>query len=123
MKSDIANAKTEQQIKKLESDITSIFGEAQKDIEVKMTDFTQKFAVKYDIHHQELEDGKITQSQFDSWVKGQVFQGKQWQAKKDQMAKIMGNADKIAMKVINGESVNVFTINGFSILPNKKSLN
>lgn len=111
MKSDIANAKTEQQIKKLESDITSIFGEAQKDIEVKMADFTQKFADKYSIHHQELEDGKITQSQFDSWVKGQVFQGKQWQAKKDQMAKIMGNADKIAMKVINGESVNVFTVN------------
>ena len=108
---DVAHAKTDKDIKTLERKIHSVFSQAEKEIEAKTKSFNERFGVKYNIHLQELKDEKITESQFRSWANGQVFQSRQWEAKRDQMIKIMHNANETATQIINATTPNVFAYN------------
>ena len=102
---------TDAELKKLEKKIGVVYKQAEADIKKKMKDFNAKYKVKEAKHLKELADGKITQEQFDSWKKGQVFQGQQWQAKKDQLADTLLHANETATKIMNGQMTNVFTVN------------
>lgn len=102
---------TDKQISKIDHEIHIVYKRAEIDIRHKMKDFQKKYRVKEKIHAKEVKDGKITQEQFDNWKKGQVFQGKQWQAKRESIIHTMQNSNKIAMEIVNGKSTNVFTVN------------
>ena len=102
---------TDKKTKKLENKLLAVYSEAEKDLQDKMLEHTQKYKKKLAIHEKELKDGKITQAQFDAWVKGQIFQGKQWQAKQQQALETMHNANMIAAGMINGDAQNVFAAN------------
>lgn len=102
---------TDKEINKLEKKIKKVYSEAQSDIEDKLDDFFQKFDAKNDIYQQKLKDGEITQDQFQQWIKGQVFQSKQWQAKKDQIINTVQNANKEASNMVNGGTIDVFAEN------------
>jgi len=102
---------TENQIKKLEHEIHIVYNQAEIDIRHKMEDFNKKYRAKEKIYAKELRDGKITQEQFDNWKKGQVFQGEQWKAKREQILNTMHNSNKIAADIVNGKMNNVFMVN------------
>lgn len=102
---------TDAELKKLEKKIGVVYKQAEADIKKKMKDFNAKYKVKEAKHLKDLADGKITQEQFDSWKKGQVFQGQQWQAKKDQLADTLLHANETATKIMNGQMTNVFAVN------------
>lgn len=102
---------TDKEINKLEKKIKKVYSEAQSDIEDKLDDFFQKFDAKNDMYQQKLKDGEITQDQFQQWIKGQVFQSKQWQAKKDQIINTVQNANKEASNMVNGGTIDVFAEN------------
>lgn len=102
---------TDKEINKLEKKIKKVYSEAQSDIEDKLDDFFQKFDAKNNIYQQKLKDGEITQDQFQQWIKGQVFQSKQWQAKKDQIINTVQNANKEASNMVNGGTIDVFAEN------------
>lgn len=97
--------------KQLEREIRETFEEAQKDIEDKLADFNRRFKVKEQVHLKDVAEGRWTQEQFDSWMRGQVFQGKQWNAKKEQIQDILYNANTIAAKMTNGQKKNLFAFN------------
>lgn len=97
--------------RKLEQRIRETFEEAQRDIESKMADFNRKYKIKEQIHLKDVADGKWTQEQYDSWVRGQVFQGQQWQAKKEQIQHTLYNANSIATKMLNDQRSNLFMVN------------
>lgn len=102
---------TDAELKKFEKKINTVYKQAEMDIKKKMKDFNAKYKIKEAKYLQQLHDGQITQEQFDSWKKGQVFQGKQWQAKKDQIADTLLNANKISANIMNGQMTNVFAVN------------
>lgn len=102
---------TDKELEKMEKKIKQIYSEAEKDIQKKMNEFNQAFKAKEAVHLQELKDGKITQADFDAWKRGQVFQGQQWQSKKDQISGILYNANKEAAKILNGGTMDVFAEN------------
>lgn len=108
---DIAHKQTDKTIEALERRIRKIYADAQKDIQKKTADFWARHAVKDKIHRQELKDGKITKEQYQAWMRGQVFQGKQWESKLYQITKTLVNADKVAQAIINGEIYGVFANN------------
>lgn len=110
--SDPASKYTNKKIKSLDEKIQLVYSESQKDIEAKLDDFNKKFKAKYEIHVQEMHDGKITKEQFDSWVKGQVFQGNQWKAKRDQIINTITNSNQISTAIINGNMKDIFAANG-----------
>lgn len=102
---------TDAELKKLEKKIGVVYKQAEADLNKKIKDFNNKYKAKETKHLKELAAGKITQEQFDSWKAGQVFQGKQWQAKKDQIANTLFHANETATKIMNGQMTNVFAVN------------
>lgn len=109
--SDAGSNYTDKKISKLEKRITEVYEEAKDEVEAKISEFNAKYQVKYSIHLQELKDGKITQAQFDSWVKGQVFQGEQWTAKRDSIIGTIEHSNQLATAMVNGYASNVFATN------------
>lgn len=102
---------TDEEIKLLDKKIQSIYSEAQRDIQSKMDDFNQKFEKKDAMYRKQLEKKEITQEQYDNWKKGQVFTGKQWAAKKDEITKTLNNSNKLAVEMINNAAPGVFAEN------------
>ena len=102
---------TDKKIEELEKRITSIYREASHDVEMKMRDFNKRYKAKEAIYAKKLKNGEITQEDFNAWKRGQVFQGKQWQAKKQQLEDTLYNANSVAAKLINGETNGVFAAN------------
>ena len=108
---DIAHDYTTKEIEKLERRIHAVYKEAEADINRKLKDFEDKFATKEQIHLQELKNGEITQEQYDNWRKGQEFQQKQWQSKRDSVINSVQNANQVAIAMVNGETPNIFAVN------------
>lgn len=108
---DKAHKQTDEVIEALERRISKVYREAQKDLEEKTKSFWERHAVKDKIHRQELKDGKITKEQYQAWMRGQVFQGKQWESKLAQITQTLTHADEVAQKIINGEVNGVFANN------------
>ena len=102
---------TQRYTKRLEKSIREVYEEAERDIIAKMQDFNRRRNVKDKIYLQKLHEGKITQEDYNRWVAGQNFQGKQWLAKREQIADTLYNANTIAAKLLNNEKANVFAVN------------
>lgn len=109
--SDIASKYTDAQIKKLQHELDVVYKQAEIDIRRKMEDFNRRYKAKEQIHLKELRQGKITQEDFDAWKRGQVFQGQQWQAKRDQILDTMHRTNEIATNIINGRASGIFVAN------------
>lgn len=102
---------TDEEIKALEEKINSIYSEAQSDIQKKLDDHTAKFQKKDTIYQKKLQDKEITQAEYDAWKKGQVFTGKQWAAKKQEITAVLNNSNKVAAAMINSSAIDVFSEN------------
>ena len=102
---------TDKELNKLEKKIKSVYKEAEKDIQKKMDNFTARSKAKEQKYLQKVTKGEMTQAEFDKWKAGQVFQGKQWAAKKEEIANVLYNANTTASKIVNNEQFNVFTAN------------
>jgi len=102
---------TDMYVMRLEKRIRDVYTEAEADIEAKMMDFNRRRNIKDKIKLQELREGKITQEEYNRWRAGQAFQGKQWIAKREQVAEVLYNANSIAAKMANEQKANVFIAN------------
>lgn len=102
---------TEKYISRMEQKIREVYEEAQKDIEDKLQDFNRRSVSKQKMHLQDVRNGKWTQEEYDRWLAGQVFQGKQWRAKKEQIAETLHKANVVASKIANDQKGNVFSHN------------
>lgn len=102
---------TDKELAKMEKKIKQIYSEAQSDIEDKIAEFNKKFAAKSEMLLKQVDEGKITQEQYDQWLRGQVFQSKQWESKKDQIIGVIQNANKEAANILNGGTISVFAEN------------
>jgi hypothetical protein len=102
---------TDMYVMRLEKRIRDVYTEAEADIEAKMMDFNRRRNIKDKIKLQELREGKITQEEYNRWRAGQAFQGKQWIAKREQIAEVLYNANSIAAKIANEQKANVFAAN------------
>ena len=111
MMADYAARETDKEIAKLERKIAKLYREAQKDIEAKTKDFWERHEVKNAKYQEQLKEGKITEDDYQSWLRGQVFQGKQWAAKREQIEQILTDTNKQAVNIINGGRIGVFATN------------
>ena len=111
MAKDPAIKYTDEELKDLEDKIKAVYSEAESDIQKKMDDFNEKFQKKDLAYQKQLKDGLITQEEYDNWKKGQVFTGKQWAAKKNEISATLHNSNKIATAMINGSTLSVFAEN------------
>lgn len=108
---DIGTRATEKEIAALQKKLRKVYSEAAKDIQRKLDEHNAKFATKNAQKLAQKEAGKITQEEYDSWVKGQVFMGEQWEAKADEIARTMTNANKEAAKLVREGTLSTFATN------------
>lgn len=107
----VASIQRKRYEEQLERRIRETFEEARADIEEKIADFNRRHNIKNNIKLRELQDGKITQKEYNRWVAGQTFQGKQWTDKKEQIENTLYNANTIAINMVNDQKTNLFTFN------------
>lgn len=98
-------------VAKLERRLRRVYRQAQEEIQEKLDAFLGSSAARQKAMLQKLKDGTITKTEYDSWMRGQVFQGDQWKAKLDSVTQTLADANKIALKMVNGESQDVFAEN------------
>lgn len=108
---DYGIAYTDKQAKVLEKHIRSIYTEAKKDINGKLKEFNARFKVKDAKHKADLKAGLITKEDYQSWLKGQVFQGDHWKQMRAQMESILTNANEEAINIVNGGKISVIANN------------
>lgn len=108
---DYGTRHTDLAVKRAEWRLSRVYHQAAKDIEDKMKAWEKGHAAREEQYRQQVKDGKITQADFDAWMRGQVFQGKQWQARRDEIDAILLNADKVAANIVNEGKLGVFAAN------------
>lgn len=103
------------EFKRIKARVNSVYKQAYKDIEQKGKEFAAAHARREAMYRQQLADGKITQADFDAWMRGQVFQGQQWEARRQQMADTLYHADEVAQDMVNDSRYDVFAQNANTI--------
>lgn len=94
-----------------EKKLRKIYEQASKELRGKLVGFNEKFAKKQAEMRTRLEAGEITKEAYESWLRGQVFIGRQWAQKADQASRMMTDANKEAAQLVRQGSLNVFAEN------------
>lgn len=127
MAGDYGSRYTDEEFGRVKKRLNDVYTKAYWSIKAKTRDFWRRHVIKDKIYRKQVQEGKLAQEDYEAWMKGQVFQGNQWQAKLDQIADVMKNADKTARRIVNGEVLNVFAANanyiGYSLEVNDAKAN
>lgn len=108
---DIGAAYTDYKIDELTKKIEEVYSEARDDMNRKLQDFNDKYARMDAELRRQVQQGKVSQSDYENWQRGQVFQQRQWTAKRDQMIGSIMDANSAAKRLVRRSSVDVFTMN------------
>lgn len=108
---DYGTRQTDLAVKRAEWRLSRVYHQAARDIEEKLKTWEKGHSEREKRYRQQLADGKITQADFDAWMRGQVFQEKQWLARRDEIDAILLNADKAAANIVNEGKLGVFADN------------
>lgn len=102
---------TDKAVSQVERRIRKVYKEAERDIAKKMSEFTAKHAAKDAQMRAKLAAGEITKEEYQRWQRGQVFIGKQWEAKRDSIADTLYHANQTAQAIVNEKARGVFATN------------
>lgn len=91
--------------------IRKVYKQAAEELSKKFDDFLEKHREKGAEMLEKLKNGEITQAVYHSWMRGQVFIGKQWQNKIASAVQIMNEANIEAAKIVSAGKLNVFAEN------------
>ena len=108
---DIAHVKTDEKLEEIEKRLSAIYSRAEKEIQQTADEYFSKFAKQDEAKRKLLEQGKITEEEYEKWRKGKVMYGKRFTEMKEQCAKQLLNVNQTAVAYINGELPEVYAIN------------
>lgn len=98
---------TEQE-KQLAKEIKRVYEQAAKETQKKLADFIKGHRARNQKMLQYVRDGVLSESDYQHWLKGQIFQEKQWKEKVKDVTQIYLEADKKAHDLVNGTAEDVF---------------
>lgn len=110
-RSDYGTEQTDRAVKRVERRLSSVYRQAQRDIDDKLKDWQERHKKRDARYRQMVAAGKMSKEDYRAWVRGQVFQEKQWQARRDQIDNILLNADRAAQNIVNEGKLGVFAAN------------
>ena len=96
----------------LREKIVKVYAQAAAEVKKKMDDFEKAHEAKSRKMLQQVKSGKITEADYKSWLRGQVFIGKRWEQKLKDITTVYVEADKKAKAIIGKEEKNVFVTFG-----------
>lgn len=108
---DQGHIETEKLLVALEKRIEKIYREASKEMQKKADAYFAQF-VQRDKHQQNLlKSGKITEQEYKQWRLAQMGRGERFIALRDDLAKRMTEANKVAVAYINDETPSIYSLN------------
>lgn len=108
---DKAHRLTDEKLEEMEKRLSAIYSRAEKEIQKTADDYFSKFAAEDKNKRKLLEQGKITEDEYNKWRKGKVMYGKRFTEMKEQCAKQLLNVNQTALAYVNGELPEVYAIN------------
>ena len=110
-RSDYGTEQTDRAVKRVERRLSSVYRQAQRDIDDKLKDWQERHKKRDARYRQMVAAGKMSKEDYRAWLRGQVFQEKQWQARRDEIDNILLNADRAAQNIVNEGKLGVFAAN------------
>lgn len=92
----------------LSEQLRETYTQAAREVKKKTDDFWAKHKAKAERMLKQVEAGKISMDDYKDWLNGQVFIGKRWKEKLDDITQTYVDADEKARQIINNTDKNVF---------------
>lgn len=108
---DLGHEMTEQELAALERRITKVYGKASKELKKKADEYFAKFAQRDKEQLKLLEEGKITEQQYKQWRLAQIGRGKRFNELRDDVARRMSEANKVAVAYVNDTTPSIYSLN------------
>lgn len=108
---DPAHEAVDKQIEKYERRIKKEYAQAQRELNKKLKAHTAKYKAEDKIKRAEKKARKITEDEYQSWVKGQMFTGKLWEQRRDLMAKELQLSSEKARSMRYGFQIEAYAEN------------
>ena len=105
---DFVTRYTDNAEKELAKLIGQVFGQAAREVKIKLDRFMQQHAEKAARMQEKLKAGEITQAQYESWMRGQMFQGRQWEQCLHDVTFAYVGADYEARQLVSTKDREVF---------------
>ena len=108
---DKAHRLTDEKLEEMEKRLSAIYSRAEKEIQKTADVYFSKFTAQDKKKRTLLEQGKITEDEYNKWRKGKVMYGKRFTEMKEQCAKKLLNVNQTALAYVNGELPEVYALN------------
>jgi len=106
--SDPGTRKADASHAEIEKRLRSVYEAAQRDIIERLDKFQQRFLAQDKINTALVKAGAMTEDEYQTWLKGQVFSGKIWQEQVKGLTDTLLDANRQALRIIDGERRAVF---------------
>lgn len=110
-RNDVGNDLTEKKLAALEKRISSVYSQAEKDMEGKIKAYFESFAARDAEQKKMLDAGEITAEQYRQWRLAQIGRGKRYEALRDKLAERMTQANATAASYINDSTPGIYALN------------
>lgn len=97
------------QLNRLRRRILRVYGTARREMTEQLTEFLAKYKQLDEHKRQQLEAGEITESDYRTWLRNQVFQSELMHQKLDSITQTCTTAQQTAYKLARDEQYNIFS--------------
>lgn len=102
---------TDAMLKKLEKQIEAEYRQAAREVEQKMNKYFADVAKQGEKQLERVRQGKMTPDEYKEWLTRKVAMGKRYEEMRDNLAKDMSNANRIAKQTVTGKMPDVYALN------------
>lgn len=99
---------TEKAYREMAGKLNKVYQEAAQDLYMKQQSFLHAHEARVKKYRAQVAEGKITEADYQAWMRGQVFQGEAWEKKRQQLAESLARVDQTAMNMVNDGKMDVF---------------
>lgn len=110
-KSDPGERATDKAVSDLEKQLRKVYNSAKTELTGELKQLEKEYAKELKDKRKKLDDGEISQSEYDAWVRGQLMRQERMKQQIDQCTGTLLNANEKAIAMVNGERLGVFAEN------------
>lgn len=108
---DLGHQMTDEKLEQLERSVHKTYKEAYKEMQDKVDAYFDRLKDRDEEQKALLEAGKITEQQYQQWRLTQYARGERYRALRDEFARRMNEANKVAAAYINDQTPGIYSLN------------
>lgn len=108
---DAGHLETEKILRDMEKEIAKEYKQAEKEVQEKLEKYIRSFTGKNERKLKLVDEGKLSQKEYEEWLYGQMAMGDRWNNLKNVLAEDYTNASQIAKSISFGHMPEVYAVN------------